>query len=1198
MLCQGATVKFQIDPLPYGGRSGFPNRVIAWVSKNLTRIEVDGDISVSDFAVSFDQPRVSGTTIKREPARFRLKGLEPGIQGIVFGVIDSSDTWNGKFVSETFLLTVTVLDPATKNENKDVVDAVNGGGEELDNLIPSSSPQQIEAAATKVKGLLQPLNIPQLTEKLAASLSELDELIANPPDRIEDGDLQATRTALGSLSDNLGTRIEPELREICYLPGQFQNQRRSFLWGAHADDTGCTEYEYQTGTLQVGDSNSGEFGIGVAKRLGSKGLVRADPVFREVEDFFVSITGQGQSISSSLLLEGAPDFNPRDISLFGSVTDSSGAGAFSGYTVRPVWEVDEPLGPPAGRKIWLIPCAQDGQGFRVNESITNMWLQNTTAASGTGVPVSVRVTAFDASGVNRGSLTRSVQPDQVEFLDAESLTGPLTSPFSGSVAVEVLGDHPRSAVLPVPRLVTLTDLTTFDGIRIPLPLVAVTSTGTSPLRSDDCAATVVVPLMPVGLANARVWITNYTQLTEANQTAHFHARVFGEAGNLISQQLNLSLRPGEVREIDVSGREGFMVLEGLENFTTATVVATYGAGDQAGGRHRFFVLGQWVAGAGFPMNLRQPVGIDSSAVERLQTRFMLINTSALAGESETLNLDLSLTDRELVPLNGVVPRTVEAGRALVFDVDDELSPPQQNEGLFNALLHIEGTDGNIRENSMLVFAVATSPVGKNYLTPPPSVTRASAEPASQYDLYFAQFGKGGGLFSQIILFNPDGEKPARGRITLKKDNGELLTVGLNGQAVAGVKDITVPPFGLGVYHTDTSGPAVSGSVHVLSDRLLAGVVNFGGVVGLAGVGDSLPTTNGFRAPIETDTAAAINTGIAITNLGNETVTVDLKLCDSDGEVLASAQIELPMMGHSARFVNEIQWDQTIDFSNFFGLLKVAAEGTLAATAIQSRPGEFVTLPVAPTFLGDLSVASSSQVAATPQTPIAELDEKLYFAHFGDGQGLSSQIVLMNLDENLDATTKILLKDDSGQPLSVDLNGSDVAGETNLTIPAGGVRVLRTDGLGDLTVGSVTVCSDTQLAGVILFAGSFGVAGVGSSEVQSLGFVAPVESNTADLINTGIAFMNLESEEVTADLQLCDPDGNVLATAQITLPAMAHRARFLNELNWDPEVNLTAFQGLLKASVPGNNRIAATVIQTRPNQFSTNPVASILPPFFP
>jgi len=289
--------------------------------------------------------------------------------------------------------------------------------------------------------------------------------------------------------------------------------------------------------------------------------------------------------------------------------------------------------------------------------------------------------------------------------------------------------------------------------------------------------------------------------------------------------------------------------------------------------------------------------------------------------------------------------------------------------------------------------------------------------------------------------------------------------------------------------------------------------------------------------------------------------------------------------------------QEVDFSDFLGLSKVTAEGSLAATVIQARPGEFVTLPIAPAFIGDLSTSSSQPVSTLP-AQAAELEEKLYFAQFGDGDGLFSQIVLMNLDDSMEAGARIVLKNDNGEPLAVDLNGAQVTGELDVVVPAGGIRTFRTDGEGDLTVGSVTVCSNKRLAGVILFAGAFGVAGVGSSEEQPLGFLAPVEADDENKINTGIAAVNLENEEVTVELQLCNPEGQVLATTQIVPPAMGHRARFVNELAWDPAVDLTDFRGLLKATVQGDRRIAATVIQTRPNQFSTNPVAPLPPQSIP
>jgi len=45
-----------------------------------------------------------------------------------------------------------------------------------------------------------------------------------------------------------------------------------------------------------------------------------------------------------------------------------------------------------------------------------------------------------------------------------------------------------------------------------------------------------------------------------------------------------------------------------------------------------------------------------------------------------------------------------------------------------------------------------------------------------------------------------------------------------------------------------------------------------------------------------------------------------------------------------------------------------------------------------------------------------------FAQFADGAGLFSQIVLFNLDRDLEANVTLVLRDNEGNPLSVDLNG--------------------------------------------------------------------------------------------------------------------------------------------------------------------------------
>lgn len=221
---------------------------------------------------------------------------------------------------------------------------------------------------------------------------------------------------------------------------------------------------------------------------------------------------------------------------------------------------------------------------------------------------------------------------------------------------------------------------------------------------------------------------------------------------------------------------------------------------------------------------------------------------------------------------------------------------------------------------------------------------------------------------------------------------------------------------------------------------------------------------------------------------------------------------------------------------------------------------------------------------------------LYFSQFADGDGLFSQITLFTVpgtqsggaSNGMEAKAKILLKDDDGAPLTFNLNGEEVAGELDITIPASGVRTFQTDGAGPLKVGSVAVESDTPLDGVVVFGGASGLAGVGNSEALEDGFTSPMETNTATGLNTGIAVMNLENQEVTLDLQLLDADGNLLATAQSVLTAMGHEALFVTEMDWDNPVDLNEFIGLLKVTTDG--RVAATVIQSRPGQLATLPVS--------
>ena len=394
---------------------------------------------------------------------------------------------------------------------------------------------------------------------------------------------------------------------------------------------------------------------------------------------------------------------------------------------------------------------------------------------------------------------------------------------------------------------------------------------------------------------------------------------------------------------------------------------------------------------------------------------------------------------------------------------------------------------------------------------------------------------------------------------------------LNDDLVSGSEDISVPAGGLLMLRSDGEGDLETGSVQVTTDRHVEGVVVFGSdTFGLAGVGSSAKSPTGFRAPILSSSSQGIDTGIAIMSLSQQDATVDGTLVDSTGVTLATATDTLEALNHDALFVDEIEWSPEVDFSEFSGTLVISSDQPVAGTVIQTVTGEFITMPVASLDTGQ---------------------QQLYFAQFADGLDiLSSQILLLNLSTDETATAQIQLRDDNGADLTVDLNGEQITGSTQVEIAASGLAVLNTDGVGDLVTGSVSVTSDQPLAGVIVFKGEgIGSAGVGSSAEFAEGFLAPMETNTSSSIQTGVAMMNLEEQELTLTAELLNSEGTVLNTAQLSLPSLGHTAIYLDQFAWNETTDLSSFEGLLRVSSDG--RISATVIQTRPGQFATMPVAN-------
>ncbi len=240
------------------------------------------------------------------------------------------------------------------------------------------------------------------------------------------------------------------------------------------------------------------------------------------------------------------------------------------------------------------------------------------------------------------------------------------------------------------------------------------------------------------------------------------------------------------------------------------------------------------------------------------------------------------------------------------------------------------------------------------------------------------------------------------------------------------------------------------------------------------------------------------------------------------------------------------------------------------------------------------LAESNQVGgATLTVELMTLGSFLNFAQFADGGGLSSEVTVTNTGSE-EETVVLLLRDYEGVDLSFDVSddqltipGSAYTGRYEMTIPPNGVRILRTDGAGDVVVGSARLQASSNISGVIAFGGAFGLAGVGDSVALSEGFTAPMQTDQSRGLNTGVAVQNLVQSETTLTAELYSASQLVSTAAPIDLAPLGQKAIYVDQFEWDTEVDFTKFQGILKVTATG--RTAATVLQTRPNQLASMPV---------
>ena len=469
-------------------------------------------------------------------------------------------------------------------------------------------------------------------------------------------------------------------------------------------------------------------------------------------------------------------------------------------------------------------------------------------------------------------------------------------------------------------------------------------------------------------------------------------------------------------------------------------------------------------------------------------------------------------------------------------------------------------------------------------------------PFRERTLDFAHFANGTGITSGIVLVNV-APHPIRPALHFYDQEGEPI-------AVRAVVDVTpdleiledgalsvrtaMEPLGELTISTHGRGEVVSGSVKVVSDGPIGGVLRFGlPGIGVAGVGVSPPVRDVI---FPARRRGGLSTAAAIHNLGEEALGVSCRLM-SGGIVLEEVAIPLEVNGQEARYIEEL-FPRT-DTSDFVGSVRCTAPGMFTGIAVELDAGNriFTTLPVMPVSQGRGG------------------ETTLDFAHFANGKGITSSLVFVNVSgprrvgpftlAGQPIRPALYFYDKGGRPIAaesvVDITGDlEVTEDGALSVQTElgplGELTISTHGRGEVVSGSVKVVSDGPIGGVLRFGlPGIGVAGVGASRlVRDALFPA---RRQAGGISTAAAVHNLGEEAMVVSCQLMK-DGAVLEEEEIPLEANGQEARYIEQMF--TATDTSDFVGSVRCTAPGEGMFTGVAVELdASNQlFTTLPVVPV------
>ena len=286
-------------------------------------------------------------------------------------------------------------------------------------------------------------------------------------------------------------------------------------------------------------------------------------------------------------------------------------------------------------------------------------------------------------------------------------------------------------------------------------------------------------------------------------------------------------------------------------------------------------------------------------------------------------------------------------------------------------------------------------------------------------VYFPHFAAGSGWTTQVILVNPT-HAPISGSVQFFGPGSEMeaaapATMTLADGRSGSTFSYAIPPRSATRLRTaNPTGPLQVGSVRAVPDPgqpAPSGVSIFafqkdGTTVSEAGVPASTARA-AFRVYVEAsgtpEQPHSVRSGIALTNTLDAPTTVSLELTDLDGTATGPTEsLTIPASGHIARFIDEFFPALTTPFA---GILRIASTAPdIAAVGLRLAINQRGDILVTTTPSGDENAAPSVS--------------DLFFPHFVDSGGWTTQFILFSGSPGQPAAGLIRFTGQDGQPLEL------------------------------------------------------------------------------------------------------------------------------------------------------------------------------------